>query len=139
MRRRTFRVVIAVGLLVALFGLPGVADHAITSQFRMGDPYERRFLLDSLGLVVRLAPPLLLIPFLGRVAYRKRDGLLFLIPVYGFVFGCKICWRLAALPHRDWPPRPTPRPTGPPGGITGANYGSQSHQRSSDWASGLDA
>lgn len=54
---------------------------------------------------------LLLIPFLGRVSYRKRDVLLIgLVPVYGQIVVGKVIYRLLSLPWRSWPPRPDELP-----------------------------
>lgn len=53
----------------------------------------------------------LLIPFLQKVAYRKRDFLLIaLIPFYGEYLAGKVIYRLLGLPRRDWPPRPDELP-----------------------------
>lgn len=50
---------------------------------------------------------LLLVPFLRKVSYRKRDVLLIaLVPVYGQLMIGKVVYRLLGLPRRDWPPRP---------------------------------
>lgn len=40
-------------------------------------------------------------------AYRWFDALNLAVPIWSLVWQCRICWRLAYLPHRDWAPRPT--------------------------------
>lgn len=46
------------------------------------------------------------------VDYRLRDGLLFLIPIYGWIFIATILYRLCAYQVRDWPPAPEHRVPG---------------------------
>jgi hypothetical protein len=41
-----------------------------------------------------------------RVSYRWYDAWLLTIPFVGLFYLWRFAWRLAALPHRDWPPRP---------------------------------
>ena len=49
---------------------------------------------------------LLLLPFLRKVSYRKRDALLiWLVPLYGQLLIGLMIFRLMALPRRTWPPR----------------------------------
>ncbi len=43
---------------------------------------------------------------LPRVAYRRRDVLMVLIPIYGVWIVALAFYRLAGLPYRDWRPRP---------------------------------
>lgn len=38
------------------------------------------------------------------VDYRFRDGLFSLVPVLGWIFVVRFCWRVSALPERRWPP-----------------------------------
>lgn len=53
---------------------------------------------------------LILFLVLPKVSYRRRDCLIYLIPVYGgLVFPFIIFRRLVYLPLRDWPPRPEER------------------------------
>jgi hypothetical protein len=47
---------------------------------------------------------------LPRVAYRRRDVLMVLIPGYGIWVAARAFSRLAALPFRDWRPRDDERP-----------------------------
>lgn len=50
---------------------------------------------------------LVLMPFMRRVSYRRRDILIVvLVPLYGQYVAAKMVSRLLALPRRDWPPRP---------------------------------
>ncbi|HEY0000863.1 MAG TPA: hypothetical protein VGB74_10445, partial [Actinoplanes sp.] len=50
------------------------------------------------GLAVRVLGP--------RASYRRRDGWLGALPLYGWYLICVLCWRVALLPYRDWDPRP---------------------------------
>ncbi|GAA1019753.1 hypothetical protein Aple_060960 [Acrocarpospora pleiomorpha] len=62
---------------------------------------------DLVGLVVGWTPAIILGALARLVSYRARDGLMYLIPVYGpFIFAPTILWRVAYLPRRDWQPRP---------------------------------
>jgi len=49
-----------------------------------------------MGLTAWLAP---------KVSYRRRDALWWLSGLGGFYVWFVVAWRLAYLPHRDWPPR----------------------------------
>ncbi len=42
-----------------------------------------------------------------KVSYRWFDAFLLLVPFYCFVWSLKILYRVAALPCRDWQPRPS--------------------------------
>ena len=62
---------------------------------------------------------LLLMPFLRKVSYRKRDVLLIaFVPIYGPMVAGLVVSRLIALPRRDWTPREDelPRVVRIPGG-----------------------
>ncbi|GGQ57506.1 hypothetical protein [Couchioplanes azureus] len=50
----------------------------------------------AMGVTAWLAP---------KVSYRRRDALWWLTGVGGGWLFLTIAWRLAYLPHRDWPPR----------------------------------
>ena len=39
-------------------------------------------------------------------SYRRRDGWLGAVPLYGWYLAGILSWRLALLPYRDWEPRP---------------------------------
>lgn len=39
-------------------------------------------------------------------SYRRRDGWLGAVPLYGWFLVAVLSWRLALLPYRDWEPRP---------------------------------
>lgn len=50
---------------------------------------------------------LLLMPFMGKVSYRKRDILIVvLVPLYGQLVAGRMVSRMLSLPRRDWTPRP---------------------------------
>lgn len=54
---------------------------------------------------------LLLMPFMRKVSYRKRDILIItLVPIYGEYVAGKLVSRLLFLPRRDWLPRPEELP-----------------------------
>ena len=58
------------------------------------------------GQLLSVLPGLLLTAWLApRVAYRRRDALLLLLPPWGFRLTWVIGARLGRLPHRDWPER----------------------------------
>jgi hypothetical protein len=58
------------------------------------------------GELLSVLPGVVLIAWLApRVAYRRRDALLLLLPPWGFRITWVIGARLAQLPHRDWPER----------------------------------
>lgn len=47
---------------------------------------------------------------LPHVSYRRRDWLFIaFVPIWNIVVACRLGWRLALLPYRDWPPRPDER------------------------------
>ena len=47
---------------------------------------------------------------LPRVAYRRRDAVLVLVPFLGWGLAALAAWRGSALPYRDWRPRDDERP-----------------------------
>jgi hypothetical protein len=58
------------------------------------------------GELLTVLPGMALIAWLApRVAYRRRDALLLLLPPWGLRIGWVIGARLGQLPHRDWPER----------------------------------
>ena len=82
----------------------------------VGVPLTLRALLPGTGGdLVAIAPVLaagaLIAP---KVSYRWFDAFLLLVPVYGIYLMGLYAWRLAYLPHRDWPLRPGERPDGSP-------------------------
>ena len=102
------RLLLAVLLWVAVVGpsrWPGIAVQKALSAGRHPDGHY--LIMDSIGLLPHLIPVAVLLVVLPRVAYRRRDALVYLIPVFGWFFFCKVCWRLAGLPHPDWPERRT--------------------------------
>lgn len=92
----------AMALWLVLWIPAGVASRAITA------PAERLFpdnypVSDSIALLPYLVPFTALAFLLRLVAYRRRDILIALIPFWGIGFTSVVCWRLAGLPHVDWP------------------------------------
>ncbi len=63
------------------------------------------FSLDYGGLLAVLPGVVLIALLAPRVAYRRRDALLLLLPPWGFRIAGVIGTRLVQLPHRDWPER----------------------------------
>jgi hypothetical protein len=59
-----------------------------------------------IGLIVSVGLLLAIVPGTAtRVSYRSVDVVFMLIPLYNLYFQCRIAWRLAYLPYRDWEPR----------------------------------
>ncbi|GAA3171031.1 hypothetical protein [Nonomuraea salmonea] len=102
------RVVSAVGLY-GLFILVLFALYKVVAQAR-GDA-EMTVLSDVVGFSLCPGLSMLALAFVvERVSYRLRDVFMLLIPGYGLIWAGVIMWRLAYLPHRDWPERaPQPR------------------------------
>lgn len=63
------------------------------------------FSLDYGGLLAVLPGVVLVALFAPRVAYRRRDALLLLLPPWGLRVAWVIGTRLGQLPQRDWPER----------------------------------
>ncbi|WP_460364875.1 hypothetical protein [Actinocorallia lasiicapitis] len=72
-----------------------------TGKYFDGNP----LIYDLVPMLPELVPLFVLVCVLPLVAYRRRDAFLYLIPFYGWVFFAKVTWRLAGLPHADWPRR----------------------------------
>jgi hypothetical protein len=71
-------------------------------------------------LIWVIAPVTFAMCIAGRIGYRARDVLMFLIPVWGIFLLAKYCWRLACLPRRYWEPGPElTRPAGSQGQPSG--------------------
>lgn len=79
---------------------------AVVPGWTLGDLAEDRTgwpVLDWLitcgwsGIAVCWAAP--------RCSYRRLDGWLGAVPLYGWYLAGVLSWRLALLPHRDWEPR----------------------------------
>lgn len=112
-RRPPVRFAVGVLVFAGVFALPYVLP-----------PEGRQLTFRSFTL--ELAPEsapfwvgLLLMPFLRRVSYRRRDVLLVaLVPIYGPMVAGLVVSRLIALPRRDWTPREDelPRVVRIPGG-----------------------
>jgi hypothetical protein len=84
----------------------GLFAAAVVPGWTLGDLTESwtgNGLLDWLvtcawsGLAVRVLAP--------WGSYRRRDGWLGVVPLYGWYLTCVLCWRVALLPYRDWEPR----------------------------------
>jgi hypothetical protein len=59
-----------------------------------------------IGLFLAAGLQLAIVPgTASRVSYRPVDVLFMFIPFYNLYFQCRIAWRLAYLPYRDWEPR----------------------------------
>jgi hypothetical protein len=59
------------------------------------------------GELLSLVPSMLLVALLAPlVSYRRRDGLILVIPVWNVVVVWRIGYRLAELSQRNWPLRP---------------------------------
>lgn len=82
-------------LLLAAGGLALVwaATNAIAHTGRTG-------LILAVGLLLAIVPGTA-----TRVSYRSVDVVFMLIPFYNLYVQCRIAWRLAYLPYRDWEPR----------------------------------
>ena len=58
------------------------------------------------GALLSELPGVILVAWLApRVAYRRRDALMLLLPPWGVRFAWVIGTRLGKLPHADWPAR----------------------------------
>jgi hypothetical protein len=61
-------------------------------------------------VIVLLRLPILVYPIIiaiwaPKIAYRRRDWLFLLIPIYGFVFLVTTLWRFAHIRHPYWSER----------------------------------
>jgi hypothetical protein len=63
------------------------------------------FSFDYGGLLAALPGVVLIALLAPRVAYRRRDALLVLLPPWGLRIAWVIGTRLVQLPHRNWPER----------------------------------
>lgn len=60
---------------------------------------------DSITALPYLLPVAALALVLPPITYRRRDALFLLVPFWNIAFSGVVCWRLAGLPHVDWPLR----------------------------------
>lgn len=105
------RAVVATVVVIGLFVAP--AAFGPTSRWEVH--LTSSVSLDPMPGGFYFAVGLLLMPFLGRVSYRKRDVLIIgLVPFYGQFLVGKVVRRLMALPRRDWPPSVDERPRAVP-------------------------
>jgi hypothetical protein len=95
-RGLTARSAVAVGIFAAIV-VPG---------WTLGDAVERWTGAGLLDWLVSCAWTGFAVGLLGPYAsYRRRDGLLGLVPLAGWYLACVVAWRVALLPYRDWEPR----------------------------------
>jgi hypothetical protein len=85
---------------VVVYG-PWVAAKLFPLEWR----WPGGFSLDYGGLLAALPGVVLIALLAPRVAYRRRDALLLLLPPWGLRIAWVIGTRLGQLPHRDWPER----------------------------------
>ncbi len=105
-RRAVFRHGLTILGMVVLWA-PVVWAHRLLSDYLRGNDYfsGNYLLADTLTLLPWGLPALFLLPVVGMVGYRKRDALFCFLPVVNWMFTVRICWRVAGLPHVDWPRR----------------------------------
>lgn len=91
------------GLLSTWFLLPADGHWRVSVT---GSSY-----VDLTASGIELYVGLLLMPFLLKVSYRKRDiAIIVLVPVYGEIVAGLVVYRLLSLPRRGWVPRPDELP-----------------------------
>jgi len=84
---------------------PAVATSALLSRFAKERFAGDHALTDGIPMLGWGIAALILLFVVRRVGYRRRDVLLCFVPLVNWVFTVRICWRVAGLPHRDWPLR----------------------------------
>jgi hypothetical protein len=90
-----------VALFVGYFVVLGFAP--VPLSILLPSDASRTGLLTLVAAVLNIA----FFAFLARKgSYRWFDAFLLLVPVYGIFWACRIFWRVANLPYRDWRPRP---------------------------------
>jgi hypothetical protein len=105
-RSRFVRQVIAVSFWLLLWVPAGVLSTFIKSTVDPEGIFPGNYLVsDSVTGIPYLLPTAVLFFVLPMVAYRRRDALFFFVPFWNIAFTHTICWRLAGLPHVDWPER----------------------------------
>ncbi|GAA0379987.1 hypothetical protein Acor_01460 [Acrocarpospora corrugata] len=105
---RTARACATFGLWILCCGLPNFLGSKVYDIPAL-EPVDGRevWMQDLISISLRLIPVPVLAILARRVSYRARDGLMYLIPIYGaLVFAPTVFWRVVHLPLRDWPPRP---------------------------------
>jgi hypothetical protein len=88
-RPQALRLLLAIAGVLPFFGVLVV----LTRVPLVGGVVALLFLATSIALT---AP---------RVSGRRVDAFFALIPIYNLYLPCRIAWRLAYLPYRDWAPR----------------------------------
>lgn len=99
--------------LVAFAAATGAASDVDPANYATYEEYDAALVsaTDGVGGAVMLISLIALAFACTRVGYRWWDFAFALIPFYGIFFICRIAWRVANLPHRDWPERPGAVPT----------------------------
>ncbi|WP_327044745.1 hypothetical protein OG320_23755 [Microbispora sp. NBC_01189] len=104
-RHKGVRVIFTLLLWVTLVAFPISLSLYVDDQ--IGWPLALR---DAMAVGTRLSPMVALFFLSPKVSYRRRDCLMYLVPLYGvLVFPFIIFWRIVRLPLRDWPSRPDER------------------------------
>ena len=85
--------------------VPAVGAYTLLSRFAKERFAGNYALTDSIPMLGWGIAALLLLFVVKRVGYRRRDVLLCFVPLVNWMFTVRICWRVAGLPHRDWPSR----------------------------------
>ena len=101
-RRATPRGLIArATIAAALFAV------AVLPGWTIGDLVEQRTARPVLDWLITCGwSGLAVAGFAPWASYRRRDGWLGAVPLYGWYLAGILSWRLALLPLRDWEPRP---------------------------------
>ncbi|WP_106400763.1 hypothetical protein [Actinocorallia populi] len=91
----------------ALLWIPaGVLSTVVKRTIEPARLFPDSYLIsDSITGLPYLLPVVALAVVLPSIAYRRRDAFFFLIPFWNIAFSGVVCWRLAGLPHVDWPLR----------------------------------
>lgn len=101
-RRRSVRIVLAV-LIGFVFLVSEAVVQTLAATF-VSDTWFVRYAFGGIG------PFLVALPLAPLVAYRRSTTLIFLFAGFPFAYPFvaprlfPFIWRLAGLPHRDWPP-----------------------------------
>jgi hypothetical protein len=79
---------------------------AIAGSFLLGEALTALTRSDLAGDLTSTLLLILLTAWLApKVSYRRRDALWWITGVGGLWLFLILAWRLAYLPHKDWPPR----------------------------------
>jgi hypothetical protein len=81
--------------------VPWVAARLFPLEWRWPEGFSLNY-----GELLSVLPGMIITALLApRVAYRRRDALMLLLPPWGFRIAWVIGTRLGQLPHRGWPER----------------------------------